>query len=263
MLSPKLPTLKLNPDELHLWFVFPNEIQDVELLSAYEKLMTPEEQAQRQRFHFAKHQHQYLVTRALIRTTLSRYTEIEPGHWRFSKNAYGRPEIIASEGMPSLRFNLSHTDGLVICGIVLKQDVGVDVENIERHGATVDIADRFFSPQEVKDLYAIDEKERRTHFFDYWTLKESYIKARGMGLSLPLEQFTFHISENEPLRISFDPKLQDEPNKWQFWLLKPTQHHKVAISLCQEMKIKYQLTVNKVIPLIGEQPFFCPILKQS
>jgi 4'-phosphopantetheinyl transferase len=263
MLPSKLPPLKINADEIHLWFAFPNEIQDTELLSAYKKLMTPEEQAQQLRFHFAKHRHQYLVTRALVRTTLSRYIEMDSRHWRFSKNAYGRPEIIASAGMLPLRFNLSHTDGLIICGVVLKQDIGVDVENLERNGATVDIADRFFSSQETKDLYAIPFEEKRARFFDYWTLKESYIKARGMGLSLPLEQFTFHLSENEPLRISFDSQIQDDPNKWQFWLLKPTQHHKVAMSLCRDAKVKYQLTTKKVVPLVEEQAFFCSILKES
>ncbi|OQY54731.1 MAG: 4-phosphopantetheinyl transferase [Candidatus Parabeggiatoa sp. nov. 2] len=247
--------LKLNSDEIHLWFAFSDEIQNVELLSAYEKLMTPEERAQQQRFRFAKHRHQYLVTRALVRTTLSRYTNIEPGDWRFSKNDYGKPEIMASEGMPPLRFNLSHTEKLIICGVVLKQDIGVDVEYLARKGASVDIADRFFSPQEVKDLYAVAEKERRARFFDYWTLKESYIKARGMGLSLPLELFTFHISEHEPLRISFDAKLRDDPSRWQFWLLQPTPHHKVAISVCREANKHYQLVMKKVVPLREEQVF--------
>ncbi len=251
----------LSDNEVHLWFAFPEEIQDAALLSAYQKLMTPEEQAQQQRFHFAKHQHQYLITRALVRSTLSCYTNTEPQNWRFSKNKYGKPEIISSEGIPPLRFNLSHTDGLIMCGVVLKQDIGVDVEDMARNGPSVEIADRFFSTQEVNDLYAVPEIEQRTRFFEYWTLKESYIKACGMGLSLPLEQFTFHISDNKPLDISFDPRLHDDPSLWQFWLLQPTQHHKAAISLHQNSKV--QLTIKKVVPLKDEQSFFCNILKQS
>jgi 4'-phosphopantetheinyl transferase len=255
--------MKLTPHEIHLWLAFPNEIKDSELLSAYEKQMSPEEVAQQKRFRFPKHRHQYLITRALVRTTLSRYTQISPHHLRFSKNKYGRPEIVAKEGMPSLRFNLSHTNDLIVCGIVLKQDIGIDVEHKERNGATIDIANRFFSKKEVKDLYAIPEKERRDRFFDYWTLKESYIKARGMGLSLPLEQFTFHISENKPLQISFEPELHDDPEQWQFWLLKPTPHHKIAISVCRKANKPYQLITRKVVPLVGEEAFFCTVINQS
>ena len=257
--------LTLKANEVHLWLAFPDEIQDAELKAAYKKLMTQEERTQQQRFHFAKHRHQYLITRALVRTTLSHYTRIKPHEWRFSKNYYGRPEIIIKEYIPPLRFNLSHTDGLIVCGVVLKQDIGVDIENLKRQGAPVEIADRFFSTQEVNDLYSLSKKQKRDRFFDYWILKESYIKARGMGLSLPLNQFSFHILDNMSLHISFDPQLDDDPDLWQFWLLELTQHHKVAISLRREnKKVFYRLTtVKKIVPLKEESSYFCNILYQS
>jgi 4'-phosphopantetheinyl transferase len=257
---PLFERLQLNQNILHLWLAFPDEIQDNELLSAYKQLMSEEERVQQQRFHFAKHRHQYLITRALVRTTLSRYAERAPGEWEFEKNQYGRPEIKDSEGLPPLRFNLSHTDGLILCGVVLQQDIGVDVEDIERKGAPLEIADRFFSAQEVQDLYQVPETEKRSRFFNYWTLKESYIKARGMGLSLPLEQFSFHIAHDEKLRISFAPQLQDDPSQWQFWLLQATQHHQAAISLRRDESVAYQLSLKKVVPLKEEQAFFCPVL---
>ncbi len=260
----QLPILKLGPTEVHLWFTFPAEVQNQELIQEYEKLLTPAEQTQWQRFRFAHLRRQYLVTRALVRSTLSRYTDaVKPDAWRFSKNKYGRPEIITSTNIPPLRFNLSHTSDLIICGVILNQDIGVDVENMERQGTTIDIADRFFSPQEVKDLYSVPKEKRLARFFDYWTLKESYIKARGMGLSLPLEHFTFHISNHsKPLQISFAKQIDDEPTHWQFWLLQPTEHHKATLSIRQEALVKYQLTLKKVIPLMEEQAFFCPILNE-
>ena len=235
----------LNPTDIHVWCAFPDEIQEESLLSTYHTLMTSEEKVQQQRFHFAKHRHQYLITRALVRTTLSRYTDIKPYDWRFSKNKYGRPEILISQEIPPLRFNLSHTEGLIVCAVVLKEDIGIDVENITRKGATVEIADRFFSAQEIKDLHTVTNQHER--FFEYWTLKESYIKARGMGLSLPLDQFSFHIPKgNESLNISFDSRLHDEPSQWQFWRINPTKQHKMAISFRKKEKVK--LTIKKVIP---------------
>ncbi|MDM8564852.1 4'-phosphopantetheinyl transferase superfamily protein [Candidatus Halobeggiatoa sp. HSG11] len=245
--------LNINTDEVHLWLVFPDSIQEPELLLAYNKLLTEEEQNKKQRFHFKKHQHQYLITRALIRSVLSHYVDIKPSAWCFSKNQYGRPEVITNT-LP-LRFNLSHTEGLIVCGIVLKQDIGVDVETINRKNATKDIAKRFFSTQEVIDLYS---KPTRS-FFDYWTLKESYIKACGMGLSLPLHKFTFHIEEH--IKISFNSDLHDDPNQWRFWLLEPTPSHRMAIAVRD--KVNYRLNMKVIIPLVSEQKFNCQILNMS
>jgi 4'-phosphopantetheinyl transferase len=238
----------LPSNEIHLWLVLTNEINDAALISAYQTLMTPKELAKAERFHFQKDRHQHIITRALVRTTLSRYASIDPIDWRFSENEYGRPEIL---GDSPLRFNLSHTDGLIACVVVVKLDIGVDVENIRRKSGGINVAKRFFSPKEMQDLDAVPESQRQERFFDYWTLKESYIKARGMGLSLPLNQFSFHLSNNNPLRISFAPQLQDDPNQWQFWLLQPTLQHKLAISICNNgNREKYRLIINQVIPTL-------------
>lgn len=254
----------LSPNELHVWFADPGDFKsDEKLLSIYKTLLSQEEREQQQRFYFKKHRHQYLVSHALVRIILSHYADVAPGDWRFSKNQYGKPEIIASAEMPPLRFNLSHTEGLIMCGVVLTQDIGVDTENIERRSSPVDIADRYFSPQEVKDLYAVPELARKHRFFQYWTLKESYIKARGMGLFLPLEHFSFHLSEGEPLRLSFDARLRDDPECWQCWLLQPTPHHYAAISVCREANTSYTLVMKKTVPLREEITFDCPVIYRS
>ncbi|MCK5877138.1 MAG: 4'-phosphopantetheinyl transferase superfamily protein [Candidatus Marithrix sp.] len=242
--------LKIAPDEVHLWLAFPNLIQEPELLSAYNELLTKEEHQLYLRKH-QKHKHQYLVTRALIRSVLSRYINLKPSVWRFSKNKYGRPEVITDE-LP-LRFNLSHTKDLIVCAVVLKQDIGVDIENIEHNNTTnQDVAQRFFSIAEAADLRSNPTRS----FFDYWTLKESYIKARGMGLSIPLHKFTFHIADH--IKISFNSDLSDDSNQWQFWLLEPSPLHRMALAICD--KANYRLNMKVTIPLLSEQDFNCPIL---
>ncbi|MBF0118094.1 MAG: 4'-phosphopantetheinyl transferase superfamily protein [Desulfobacterales bacterium] len=232
-------------DEIHLWLSYPNEIQDLFLLKNYEKLMTEEERIQHKKFHFPKHRHQYLVSRALMRTILSQYTNIKPEDLSFIKNKYGKPEI-----SQDIRFNLSHTDDLIALGIVLKQDIGVDVENINRQGNFLEISDRFFSKIEVQNLNNLPLEKRLIRFFDYWTLKESYIKAKGMGLSIPLEQFSFHISENMTIQISFDKILTDNPSNWKFWLMSPSQIHKLAVAIYNLSNINYNIISKKVVPLI-------------
>jgi len=255
---------KLGSGMIHLWLAFPDEIEDASLLAAYNNLMTSEERARGRRFRFARHRRQFAVTRALVRTTLSRYTTIEPCQWRFDKNQYGRPEIRKSQNTPGLRFNLSHTNGLVVCAVAqsvpeAKCAIGADVENIERKSTAIEIAERFFSDLESAALRNVPENIRRLRFFDYWTLKEAYIKARGMGLNLPLKQFSFHITNHAPLAISFAPELDDDPRYWQFWLLRPTQSHRIALAV-RFKESACRLIVKKVTPLLAEQSFKCPII---
>ena len=167
------------------------------------------------------------------------------------------------ENLPPVRFNLTHTEGLIACAVVLEHDVGVDVEDMERKAITPGLAERFFSGREVEDLCNLPEPEKRDRFYDYWTLKESYIKARGMGLSIPLEQFSFHIADNRALRISFGPRLNDDPNRWRFWLMRPTRRHKAALSVSIGGHTAYRLIIKKTVPLSEEKDFACTIVSSN
>ena len=243
-----LPPLNLLDGEVHLWLTFPQQIHQTDLIRQYHAIMNPEEKKQQARFHFEKHRHQYLLTRATIRTLLSRYhPTIPPEGWRFKKNEYGRPYLDHGDDTPQFLFNLTHTEGLIVCAIVKGREIGVDAEDIQRGGDLVPIADRFFSPSEVQDLHKLPESEHIERFFDYWTLKESYIKARGMGLSIPLEQFSFHFGGSPDIRVTVDPAQNDPPGKWQFRQWRIGDRYKIA--LCLE-KITGQTPLVKIRELI-------------
>ena len=252
----------ITPEEVHLWLAFPDEIRDPDLLAAYRDLMPAGERTRQQRFHFERHGHQYLIARALVRTTLSRYTGVAPEQWRFCINRYGRPEIESPAGLAPLRFNLSHTAGLVALAVVLKSDIGVDVEDTHRKRIGIELADRYFSETEARALHALPPSLQRARFFEYWTLKEAYIKAKGMGLSIPLEQFSFHMEDERPLRISFDPSLHDRPDVWHFWLMQPTEHHKAALAL-RQLREPPRISFRKVAPLAEEHPIEVVLLHTS
>jgi len=223
--------LPLAANEAHLWRVDPKAITDPEIRQAYWNLMTPQEQEKQQRFYFAKGRQEYLVTRALVRSVLSRYYAAEPAAWRFKENRYGRPEIDTPAQAAHLRFNLSHTDGLIVCLVARELEIGVDVENITRQTRSLEIAESHFSRQEVMDLSALPKERQHNRFFEYWTLKEAYIKARGMGLALPLGQFSFHLEAGCPVRISFGPQIDDDPEAWQFAQRFPTPDHLMAVAI--------------------------------
>ncbi|MFL5345711.1 MAG: 4'-phosphopantetheinyl transferase family protein [Hyalangium sp.] len=246
--SPSTPALmSLAPDEVHVWITEPERIEQPRLLEAYWGVLSPQEREQQRKFYFEKHRRQYLVSHALVRLTLSRYEAVRPEAWAFRTNAYGRPEVMG-EGSPRLHFNLSHTDGMAVVAVALDAEVGVDVEDAQRHGETVMLADRYFAPAEVAALRALPVELQQERFFEYWTLKEAYIKARGMGLSLPLGQFAFELRPGQLPRISFDPRLRDDPEGWQFVQLRPSARHQAALAVRRPRLQPLQVRWQRIVP---------------
>jgi 4'-phosphopantetheinyl transferase len=235
--------------EAHLWYVFQDHIDDADLLARYHALLNPEERERQRRFVVERVRHEYLVTRALCRTTLSHYAAVDPTAWQFSRNRRGRPEISGPRGVAPLRFNLSNTAGLIACLVTLGVDVGVDVEDTQRRGETVRIANRFFSASEVAALDALPPERQRRRFFEYWTLKESYIKARGMGLAIPLNQFSFRLDEDKRITIAFDPRLADDPGAWQFGHYHPSERHLLSFAIRRGARPDFRLEVRETVPL--------------
>ena len=233
---------------MHVWLTFPERVTDERVLAQCRAVLAAEEHTATERFVFARHRHQHLLTRALIRDLLSRYTGESPTAWRFERNRYGRPEIASPGQWQHLRFNLSHADGLIACAITLQRDVGVDVEPVGRSTDVLDLAPRVFSPRELDDLHRLDANEQRQRFFALWTLKESYIKARGMGLSLPLDKFTFTFAGDRAVAIEIDPALQDNAATWQFERGSVEERHAIALAVRRStadplLRVSYATTV--------------------
>ena len=218
---------------IDLWLGYYDEFQhDTERLLG---LLSDDERKQAALFHFDDDRLRYIVTRAMVRTVLSRYAEVKPSDWAFEPNRYGRPGIARqhAEAAGDLRFNLSHTRGLIVLGVVRAAELGVDVENLERQPA-LSIAERYFSPVEAAELAALKPEEQGRRFFEYWTLKESYIKALGKGIAHTLERFTFDFPSATTLRLTVDPALGDDAQRWHFWQLELGKH---LLAVCAERQV--------------------------
>lgn len=225
--------LPLPPGQIDLWLSFYDEASDPALAPRMLALLSEAERAQQLRFHFADDRLRYLVTRALVRTVLSRYAPLAPQAWAFSANAQGRPAIAnVHPDLHGLDFNLSHTRGLIALAVSRHRRLGVDVENIAVREVSLGIADRFFAPAEVAALAAMPRERQQDRFFEYWTFKESYIKARGMGLSIPLEQFGFELPDAGSVRLAIDPALNDDARRWGLLQCRPGEGYLLA--LCVE-----------------------------
>jgi 4'-phosphopantetheinyl transferase len=216
---------------------------------AYRALLSKDEEERMARLVFERDRRRFLLTRALVRTMLSRYAGVPPARWSFIANVHGRPEILdRPAGVPDLRFNLSHTEGLIACAVTIGREVGIDVEHVGRR-LTHDVAGRFFAPSEVRDLDALPADEQPRVFFDYWTLKEAYIKARGFGLALPLGDFAFKLSPPAPPAITIEPSLNDDASTWQFFQDWPTPQHRLGLAVRRE-GADLPVRIRTVIPKI-------------
>jgi malonyl CoA-acyl carrier protein transacylase len=245
------PRLSLPPGEIHLWLADYAAIDDERLHAAYRELLDPAEREQEPRFYFARDRRRYLVTRALVRTVLSRYADVDPAAWVFTPNAYGRPEI-ANAGVAGLSFNISHTHSMIVLGVTRDRALGVDVENARAREVSLDIARHYFAPDEVAALATVPEHGQQERFFEYWTFKESYIKARGMGLSLPLDKFSFHYPDERGVALSIHPELADDPSRWDLWQFRPEPGYLVAV--CAERGPEPpRVVIRRAVPLAGEQ----------
>jgi 4'-phosphopantetheinyl transferase len=254
--------LALSPAEIHLWLAFYEEAAE-ELHGAYREILEPAEKEREPRFYFAADRRRYLVTRALVRTVLARYVPVAPRDWRFAANAYGRPEIASPQGRhANLSFNISHTRDLIVLGVTRGRALGVDVENVGRREAVTDVA-RYFAPVEVSALARVPAAQRRHRFFEYWTFKESYIKARGMGLSLPLDRFSFHFPDDHTVALQIDRELGDDPRRWELIQLRPTSEYLLAVCAERIAPTPSRLVVRQTVPLLSEKLLALPCVRPS
>ncbi len=222
-------TRQISLGDVDLWWAHPEQIDDPDLLETYRQWLNPAEHERMGRFLFARHRQTYLVAHALVRWVLSQYAEVSPAAWTFVKNQYGRPDIDPAHELGSLQFNLTHTNDLAVVAVA-RSDVGVDAEDVSRRSSTIKVAEHFFAPEEVAQLHGLDHEAMTSRFFDFWTLKEAYIKARGMGLALPLHAFHYDLRDLSAIAIGFHPPIEDRGENWRMDLFSPNPRHRVAVA---------------------------------
>ncbi len=192
-------------------------------------------------------QRRFLLSHSFVRLILSRYfPTLSESEWEFEFGPHGRPELARElvqqhRELKGLRFSLSHTDSLYALLVARDIDCGVDVETTTRSTDLVGVGKRSFAPSEFTSFQQLSGDSQRQRFFEYWTLKESYIKAIGTGLATPLRNFWFdlgdsaklgieadHLANGDMISVAFAPVHDDDPDRWTFGLQRPTPEHQLA-----------------------------------
>ena len=253
--------LLLDDKNVDVWLINPNDFIESQMLEEYHQLLSLDEKQKLEKYIYPEDKHDALITRAFVRTLLSYYTKgdhyVDPTKWRFVRGEKGKPEIV-NPPIP-LRFNISHTKGLIACALTLSVDVGIDVEYIKRKTSYLKVADYKFAPSEVAELNKQPRDNQRSRFFDYWTLKESYIKALGGGLTIPLDRFSFDIKSHQDIDMHFDEPTIEVPSQWQNWLFDAATDHRLGLSVKDPDEKRRSVRFFQAIPLVDFWPVELPI----
>jgi 4'-phosphopantetheinyl transferase len=228
---------------LHLWCAYPDDLLREEAAQACAALLSDDERARWERFRLEYSRREYLATHALARTALARYCDIAAGDLRFAANRHGKPALEPDCGV---RFNLSNSGGLVVClvgeGAV---EVGVDVEPYARADQITNVGHKVFSPAEWAQLEGLPPADLLDRSLSLWTLKEAYIKARGVGMSLPLDRISFLFEGEDRARLELDSELGDDARRWWFCLLDYAEHR---VAVMAEGDVKGEMEIWEARP---------------
>ena len=206
-------SIEARRDEVHVWraslSVAPSQLQ------ALAPLLSADEKERAGQFHFDKDHGEFIAGRALLRILLGRYLQRAPSQLQFSYGAAGKPRLAGED--PAPQFNLSHSHGLALYAFSRGREIGVDVEWMKRNAEADKIAERFFSAQEVAVFRSLPESAKEKAFFDCWTRKEAYIKAKADGLTAPLDAFSVSLSPGAPAALL---DVRDNPGEVSRWSLR-------------------------------------------
>lgn len=158
-----------------------------EELSRLQRLLSNDESARAARFRFDVHRDRFTAARGLLRLLLGAYTNRDPSTLRLRYREHGKPALVSADGMNSVEFNVSHSADVALFAFSAMRETGVDVEEIRLERDFLDIAERFFSEREKDRLRDASPVEQSDLFFSFWTRKEAYLKARGVGISESLQ----------------------------------------------------------------------------
>jgi 4'-phosphopantetheinyl transferase len=220
-------SLVIWPNEVHVWKIY----LKAPGLSENRAILSSDERVRASRFRFHTDSDRFIAARSSLRTILARYLWIRPADLKFGVNPFGKPHLIGGQDKLGLRFNLSHSHDMALLAVARNRDVGVDIEWMRRDFATDEVAQRFFSRSEVNQLESIAPELKTEAFFNCWTRKEAYIKARGEGLSFPLDQFDVSFAPEARPALLDNRRDPEEVWRWSFEELSPATGYAAALAV--------------------------------
>jgi len=202
----------LAEDDVHLWRGrLDSAERDPDNAGA---LLPADELARARRFRRPEDGRRFIAARVILRQLLGGYLDADPWALRFDYDRHGKPEL-SGDGAEGLCFSVAHSGGSALYGFARGRRVGVDLE-LMRDLAVFDVAGQFFAADEIRALCALPASDQLAAFYRCWTRKEAYLKAKGLGLSVPLDAFAVSVAPGEPWALSWNRLHPEDVGRWSF-----------------------------------------------
>ncbi|MBA2394043.1 MAG: 4'-phosphopantetheinyl transferase superfamily protein [Ktedonobacteraceae bacterium] len=221
--------ITLSPAEVHVWKA-PLTAPEHEY-TALQQVLSPDERERAARFYFEKHRRSWTIAHGVLRTLLARYLNTSTHKLHFVANKYGKPALAAPFAETGLQFNLSHSAELALYAFTYQRQIGVDVEYMRQNVECDLLAQSHFSAAEYRALQTLPASLQTKAFFLCWARKESYIKAKGIGLSLPLTQFDVSLIPDEPAKLLDSREEPQATTHWSLNALEPGNDYAGALTV--------------------------------
>ena len=196
-------------------------------------ILAAEERSRSERFRYERDRRRFIVAHGVLRGLLGRYLETQPSEIAYVYNAFGKPDL-GGGGGSRLKFNLSHSGDLALIAIAPGSNVGVDLESIQARSDYPEIARCFFSSADLGQLNAYPPERYAEAFLGCWTRKEAYLKARGVGLAVPLDSFSVPTAPGPasgPVGLDVTANDSEPARRWSFYALQPAPGHIGALAI--------------------------------
>jgi 4'-phosphopantetheinyl transferase len=220
------PVLEIKGNEVHVWQADLNlpewKVKELECTLSFKEKLRAE------RMVFDRHRRRFIAGRGILRIILGQYLNMEPAKLEFSYGQRGKPELANNSPEGKLRFNLSHSEEMVLCAVARKRSVGIDVEYVLRKTDVEQLAKRFFFPDEFSVINSLPPAEKQEEFFKGWTVKEAYLKATGEGLH-GLEQVEVSLSPGGPTSLLSIRGIPVMATRWSSRQIKPSTGYVAAV----------------------------------
>lgn len=220
------PAPLLQANAVHVWTA--SLAHDLSHLETLQGLLSAEEVNRAHRFHYARDRHRFIAGRGQLRMLLGHYLDQPPESIHFDYSAYGKPSVTNERG---LTFNISHADDMALYAFAYQAEIGVDIEAIKMDFPVEDISQHYFSTTEIAVLSRLPDDLKHRAFFTCWTRKEAYIKARGEGLSIPLDSFDVSLTPGEPASLLVTRDQPTEAAEWSLFDLQPGPGYAGALAI--------------------------------
>lgn len=225
--------LTINSKAVHLWLAFIPDL--LHQIKSFSRLLDTSEMQRAERFHFDEHRHRFIITRGILRSILSLYTDVNAADLVFTHGARGKPYL--RDNKLNLQFNVSHSHDMAVYALTAQDEIGIDIERIKADFSD-GVAKRFFSQQEHEEIVALPEHEQASAFYHVWAGKEAIIKALGEGLFASLSDFSIDLKKKNQLI-----KVQHQQQEFQYHLNYFSAHpdYQSAFAIAQSIEeINYQ-----------------------